>query len=97
MKLYSYYEDFGRMGSIESLFFSSQDELEALQNYRIEWDELLGKHSDGRFDFTDRCVQEIVLPEDVIKVLYENLGKVVSGPLDFDYFIEQIEEQKGGI
>jgi hypothetical protein len=96
MKLYRYHEDCGRMGSIEGLLFLTQEQL---KNYRehshaLYWDELLGKHSEGKFDFSDENLELIDLPEDIIETLYSRLGAVLSGPFDLDYFDEQIEEAK---
>jgi hypothetical protein len=95
MKLYRYYEDCGRMGSIEGLFFLTDEEVAKYKQHTecLYWDELLGKHSEGYFDFSDDTLTVIDLPEEAAKTLYDLLGKVVSGPFDFDYFDEMIEEQ----
>jgi len=94
MKLYRYYENCGRMGNIGGLFFLTDDEVERYKTYTeyLWWDELLGKHSEGHFDFSDETLEAIDLPEDVVNLLFEKLGKVVSGPFDFVYFDEMIEE-----
>lgn len=94
MKLYAYYEDFGRMGSLEGLFFSDEDEIAALKEYPFWWDELLGKHSEGEFTFNNDTLSTLDVPEDVCLLLYGIFGKVISGDLDFDSFYEQIAEQK---
>lgn len=94
MKLYRYYEDYGRMGAIEGLFFLTDEEAKKYKKYSgaIYWDELLGKHSEGYFSFSDDTLEVIELPEDVVATLYEKLGKVLSGPFDFEYFDEIIQE-----
>jgi hypothetical protein len=92
MKLYKYSQDCGRMGSIEGVFFLEPDEAEFLSQYNLSWDELLGKHSEGYYDFSDETLTEIVLPDGIASILYNAVGKVLSGPFDFDYFKEQIEE-----
>ena len=96
MKLYRYYEDCGRMGSIEGLLFLTQEQLKNYREYRdaLYWDELLGKHSEGTFNFSDENLELIDLPEDVIETLYSRLGAVLSGPFDLEYFDEQIDEVK---
>lgn len=95
MKLYSYYEDCGRMGSIEGMFFLTDEEKARYIEHTgyLWWDELLGKHSEGYFNFSDETLEHIELPEDVNKILYEKIGQVISGPFDFEYLEEQIEEQ----
>ena len=92
MKLYNYSQDYGRMGSIEGVFFLEPDEAEYLSQWSLPWDELLGKHSEGYYDFSDETLTEIVLPDGVAGILYNAVGKVLSGPFDFDYFNEQIED-----
>lgn len=96
MKLYRYIEDFGRMGHLEGLFFLTDEELEHYKKHTdcLIWDELLGKHSEGTFNFSDETLEEIDIPAESRKVLYEALGRVVSGPFDFEFFDEMIEEQK---
>lgn len=95
MKLYRYYEDYGRMGAIEGLFFLTDEEAEKYKNYSgaIYWDELLGKHSEGYFNFSEDTLEVIELPEEVVATLYDKLGKVLSGPFDFEYFDEIIQER----
>lgn len=95
MKLYRYHENYGRMGSIEGLFFLTDEEVEKYKKYTdyLCWDELLGKHSEGYFSFSDDTLEVIELPENVVATLYEKLGKVLSGPFDFEYFDEVIQER----
>jgi hypothetical protein len=94
MKLYRYYEDCGRMGAIEGLLFLTDEQVEKYKKHTesLWWDELLGKHSEGYFSFSDDTLTVIELPKEAIKALYEATGPVVSGPFDLDYFDEMIEE-----
>lgn len=94
MKLYQYYEDCGRMGSIEGLLILTDQEAARYKQYTnyLWWDELLGKHSEGYFNFSDDTLTVIDIPEDVVEILHDKIGKVVSGPFDLDYFDELIEE-----
>ena len=92
MKLYRYFEDYGRMGSIEGLLILTEDQITRYQQNTdsLHWDELLGKQSGGTFDFVE-CCSEIPIPEDVVEVLFQNLGSVVSGPFDLEYLDECVE------
>ena len=92
MKLYRYFEDYGRMGSIEGLLILTEDQITRYQQNTdsLEWYELLGKHTGGTFDFVE-CCSEIPIPEDVVEVLFQNLGSVVSGPFDLEYLDECVE------
>ena len=94
MKLYRYFEDYGRMGSLEGLLILTDDQMTRYQQNTdcLYWYELLGKHSEGTFDFTGSCF-EIEVPEDVVKVLFQHLGPVVSGPFDLEYLDECVDEQ----
>lgn len=94
MKLYRYYEDYGRMGSIEGLFFLTEEKLNFYKKYTnvLYWDELLGKHSEGTFYFSDETITAIDIPEDAAQILRDAIGSdVISGPFDFEYFDEIIE------
>ena len=95
MKLYQYFEDHGRMGSIEGLFFLSDEELKLIRGARIYWDELLGKHSEGVFDFSEENLTEIVMTKEAAAELFDTLGQVVSGPFDMEYILEEAKEQNG--
>lgn len=97
MKLYRYYDDCGRMGAIEGLLFLTDEQLERYREYSnvLYWDELLGKHSEGTYDFSDETLTLIDISEDVAKVLYKAIGdQVLSGPFDLDYFDEVVAEHK---
>lgn len=60
----------------------------------LVWDELIGKHSEGWFEFSDETLRVLELPSDVVKILYKELGKVVSGPFDFEFFDKLIEKEE---
>lgn len=94
MKLYRYYESVGRMGDIEGLLFLTDEEVTKYKEYThcLWWYEVLGKHSEDNFHFSDTTLSVIELPEEAIKALYDAVGSVVSGPFDLGYFEEQIEE-----
>ena len=96
MKLYQYYEDCGRMGSIEGLLILTDEQVAKYKehSHNLYWDELLGKHSEGHFDFSDETLTVIDIPEDVVKILLDKIGNVLSGPFDLEYFDEMIEEAK---
>lgn len=95
MKLYKYYEDYGRMGSIEGLFFITEEKLNFYKKHTnlLWWDECLGKHSEGYFNFSDETLTLVDIPEGCAKTLRNAIGfDVISGPFDFDYFDEMISE-----
>ena len=97
MKMYTYHENYGRMGAIEGVFFLTDEEVEKYKKYTdyLWWDEVLGKHSEGYFNFSDETLTAIDLPQETVDLLYEKLGKVVAGPFDFEYFDDVIAERLG--
>lgn len=97
LRLWQYYEDCGRMGSLECLFIMSREELFDRYIDRVFWwGELLGKHSEGHFNLSVDTITDLEVPEEVAKVLLGKVGKVISGDLDFDYFDEVLEEASDG-
>lgn len=94
MKLYRYFEDYRRMGQIEGLLFLTDEQVEKYKKYteNFYWDELLGKHSEGYFNFSDDTLTVIELPNDAVDALYKATGAVVSGPFDLEFFDECVEE-----
>lgn len=94
LKLWQYYEDCGRMGSLEGLFIMTEGELYTkYMNREFYWDELLGKHSEGYFNITEDTVTDLEVPSSVLEVLLGKTGRIISGDLDFDYFDEQLSER----
>ena len=94
MKLYSFYEYYGRSGSIEGLLILTDEEYNKLTSFKggIYWNELLGKHSEGHHTFDEETLSDLGIPEDVVKILYDKIGSVVSGPFDLDHIWEQVDE-----
>lgn len=52
--LVNYYEDFGRMGSLEGVFLTTQEQLNRIHGKTIYFGEVLGKHSEV---VSDECYQ----------------------------------------
>lgn len=95
MKLYRYFEDYGRMGAIEGLLILTDEEYSKLTQYGafLCWSELLGKHSEGYYNFSKDTLTVLDIPEDVVKLLYNVVGdKAISGPFDLDDLLEEIDE-----
>jgi hypothetical protein len=94
MKLYRYYQDQGRMGAIEGVFFLEDEQLARYKKHSnlLHWSELLGKHSEGEYTFDDTTLTVVDIPDSAAKILYDALGDVISGPFDFEYFDEIIAE-----
>lgn len=85
-KLYSFFWDCGRMGSVEGLFIADEEKVDELMGHRIYFGEILGKHSEIYGNLDDEDIS--VLSEDQEKIEWlEGImcSKTISGynPLDY--------------
>ena len=87
LKLYKFYEDFGRMGELEGLFITSEEAMQNAYGKTAYFGEVLGKHSDISVTISDENVSVVDIPEDVVEVLCQQIGTDLSGlnPLDCIY------------
>lgn len=99
LKLVRFEIDYGRHGSLEGLFISTEEEMNLLNDTTIYFGEALGKHSEvwiDDFQWTDHCT---VVSEDQDKIewLLEILGYNVSGinPVDYYQYYDSEEYQDG--
>jgi hypothetical protein len=78
-RLWRFYWDCGRMGSLDSIFVATKTEVEAAIGKILYFVEVLGKHSeiDGLLEPTD--LTEITVDESVILTLVPILGETWSG------------------
>jgi nucleosome binding factor SPN SPT16 subunit len=60
-KLFEWYLDCGRMGSIQGVFVASQDEVDEAVGKRFYLGEVLGKHSEvyGEFDANELSTYDV--------------------------------------
>ena len=58
-KLYKFYWDCGRMGSLEGVFVAEETELKAAIGKTIDFGEALGKHSEIDGPLLDKDITEI--------------------------------------
>lgn len=94
MKLYKYEEDFGRMGSLDGLFFATDDEYTYFMGRTIQEYEILGKYSEVQLDFDKTTVTEVKLSQTTIDEMFAVFGSHVSGvsPLyNFDQWAAEDE------
>jgi len=68
-KLYNYFVDCGKMGSVESVFICDEKEVEKIVGKEIYHGEILGKHSEIFFPFTMDMVKVVDLDENDIQTL----------------------------
>lgn len=97
MKLYRYYEDFGRMGSLEGMFLATEEEHEHFMGKEAYESDILGKHSEVHLQFNEETVEEVKLSETTIEEMFEVFGSHISGINPIDYFEQWDEEEDEGI
>ena len=88
LKLYEFYVDVGRMGSLSGLFVGKDDWLTQMNGSTIYFGEVLGKHSDVTYDdfVWQDCCKVVSDDSDKIEWLIGILGYTVSGFNPLDYF-----------
>jgi len=94
MKLYRYEEDFGRMGSLDGMFFATDDEYTYFMGKTIWENDILGKHSQVQLDFDKTTVTEVKLSQTTIDEMFAVLGSHISGISPMDYFDQWQEEDE---
>lgn len=91
-KLYEFCWDCGRQGSLQGLFIAEAERVEAVIGKRIEFGEVLGKHSDvsGILEASDLTVKS-EHPE-VLRILSECFQDgTISGYNPLEYYEEENE------
>jgi len=91
--LVAFYWDCGRMGSVDGLFVTTTEELDAAYGRQVYFGEILGKHSEV---FGDLQPKDITVKSDdpaFIDKLVEIIGsETISGYNPLDYIEESDEE-----
>lgn len=91
LKLFRYFEDVGRMGSLEGLFIASQEAVDSIIGQGVYFGEILGKHSEIISDLPASAFEVVSEDQEKIAWLKSILGASVSGINPFDY--ELLEEE----
>lgn len=91
LKLYKFFEDYGRMGELEGLFITSEEAMQDAFGKTAYFGEVLGKHSEISVTISDENVTVVDIPEELVEVLCEQIGTDLSGfnPLDCIYDEEE--------
>jgi len=94
MKLYRYEQDFGRMGSLDGMFFATDEEYDRFMGREGYASDILGKHSEVYLEFSEETIEEVPLSETTIEEMFEVLGAHVSGVTPLDFFEQWDEEDE---
>jgi hypothetical protein len=93
-KLFSFYVDCGRQGSLDGLFIATQDEVDKAVGQEVCFGEVLGKHSDVQGTLEAHEVVVVSEDQDKVQWLEGLLGSSVSGFNPLDYIQESEEEDE---
>lgn len=97
MKLYRYEQDFGRMGSLDGMFFATDEEYDRFMGREGYASDILGKHSEVYLEFSEETIEEIPLSETTIEEMFDVLGAHVSGETPLDFFDQWDDEDDEAI
>lgn len=95
MKLYRFYWDCGRMGSVEGLFAAEPEDVKVAVGKRVYFGEILGKHSEVYGTLEEKDLQELPISDDIVAILVDHTGTEISGynPLSYiDDSEDDVEE-----
>lgn len=83
--LYSFYWDCGRMGSVDALFISDEETVNAALGKRVYFGEILGKHSEIYGTLKKEDITVVSTDGEKVEWLRNLLGSSVSGynPLSY--------------
>ena len=83
-KLYKFYWDCGRNGSLEGVFVAEESEIKAAIGKNCYFGEVLGKHSEILGVLEKKDIKEITDDKTVLSVITEHLdGGIGFNPLDY--------------
>jgi len=77
--LYKFYENCGRMGSLDGIFVADEKDIEKMIGKNVYLGEVLGKHSDVDIDITDKSFTKQELDSETIEKVCKLLGETWSG------------------
>lgn len=86
LRLYKFYKNFGRMGSLEGLFVASEKDIKNLLGKGLDFGEALGKHSEICFSFDRSQIKVVSDDQDFINkfnaILPDGVGTTPFDGLD---------------
>ena len=93
-KLFSFYADCGRNGSLEGLFIATQEEVDKAIGKYMYFGEVLGKHSEVEGNLEAHEITLVADDQEKIEWLESILGSCVSGFNPLEYIQDSEEEEE---
>lgn len=91
--LVKFHQYYGRMGSLDGLFVTTQAELESLYGKEVYFGEVLGKHSNICTEMDAALFRVLDLSTDIVEKIEAECGSTISGLNPFDYYEEDEEDE----
>lgn len=88
-RLYKFYLDCGRMGSLEGLFIEEESVVDAAMGKDAWYDEPLGKHSEIMYTLSYDEIEVVDVPEDFVANVEKYIGTEISGYNPVQTVLEQ--------
>jgi len=89
MKLYKFFWDCGRMGSVEGLFAANPKTISDAIGKEVYFGEILGKHSEIFGPLNEKDLEEIPIEESAVEKIVSVTGTSISGYNPLDYLSEE--------
>jgi exosome complex RNA-binding protein Rrp4 len=84
MSIYKLIVDCGRMGDLNGVFEATPNQIQELMGKKVNFGEVLGKHSDVSVVIDENCVVHLTDDEEFIKKA-KTYGLIPTGHNPFDY------------
>ena len=78
-KLYSFYWDCGRQGSVEGIFIATEQEVKNAIGRNVDFGEILGKHSEIYGVIEEGEIKELKVSQSTVEELESVIGATISG------------------
>jgi hypothetical protein len=92
-RMYRWETSFGRMGTLDGVFFDDCRLVQHLANVHVHFGEVLGKHSDIGYMFDPEDFEEIELDVATRTMLYNKLTQSVAGYNPIATYLEHLSER----
>ena len=94
--LVQFFWDWGRMGNVDGIFVTTQEELIKFYGKKVYFGEILGEHSDVQGTLEETDITVLSDDQEFIAKFVEIVGENPSGynPLDYIQFDEEEEEDE---
>ena len=97
MKLYQFFQDFGRSGVLEGVFIARDEDIKKIMGKEIYFGEVLGKHSEVIVNICETNLECVSDDRELVDMIFRmfNNSMTISGYNPIDYYYEEEEKING--